>query len=202
MDVQDTTRQTWFYVGLALAFLRPVLQSSFTHNLMEDIRHFSYMARRTWEGVARLIPKKQAHDHGQQSKTSSNQYQNNHNQGTTNQTDRERAWRGEQARREAEARERRAKQDRDRAEEQARERAKTQRGQGTPPPPPPTQDARSYMEILGLKEGWTQDDLKTAYRRECQRLHPDKWSGKPDAIRAILEAEYKMVQKAYHALKT
>jgi hypothetical protein len=100
------------------------------------------------------------------------------------------AMRQEQSRREAEARARRGQAERERQEQ-------TRRNE-----PPPTQDNRSYTEILGLKDGWTQEDLKTAYRRECQRLHPDKWSGKPNAIRAILEAEYKMVQKAYHALKT
>jgi DnaJ-class molecular chaperone len=52
-----------------------------------------------------------------------------------------------------------------------------------------------------LSSGWTQDDLKTAYKRESQRLHPDKWTGKPANIQTIMEAEFKAVQQAYNHLK-
>ena len=62
-------------------------------------------------------------------------------------------------------------------------------------------EPRSYEEILGLQQGWTQDDLKKAYQRECQRLHPDRWVGKPQNIREAMEEEYKKVQEAYRKLK-
>ena len=61
-------------------------------------------------------------------------------------------------------------------------------------------DQRTHEEVLGLKTQWTQEDLKTAYRRESQRLHPDKWIGKPEPIRQAMEAEYKRVQEAYRTL--
>lgn len=103
--------------------------------------------------------------------------------GRGNATDEAEAMRREQARREAEARARR--------EEQAR---KTE--------PPPRQEAsRSHEEVLGLKRPWTQDDLRTAYKREAGRTHPDKWIGKPEAIRKAMEEEYKAIQEAYRLLR-
>ena len=69
------------------------------------------------------------------------------------------------------------------------------------PPPHPTPDTRTPEQVLGLVTGYTQDDLKTAYRRESQKLHPDKWAGKPEAIQQAMEAEFKAVQQAYKQLK-
>ena len=103
--------------------------------------------------------------------------------------DREEAIRREQEAREAEARARRA---------QAEEEAKATAGQGMASSP---DDQRTHEEVLGLKSPWTQDDLKAAYRREAQRLHPDKWIGKPEPIRQAMEAEYKKVQEAFRYLK-
>jgi lipopolysaccharide export LptBFGC system permease protein LptF len=60
---------------------------------------------------------------------------------------------------------------------------------------------RSYEEVLGLKTGWTQEDLRDAYKREAQRTHPDKWTGKPPHIQKIMEEEYKALQEAYNKLK-
>ena len=59
---------------------------------------------------------------------------------------------------------------------------------------------RSYEEILGLSSGWTKSDLKSAYRKKCQQIHPDKWKDFPDDIAQRLEEEYKEVQKAYKYL--
>lgn len=102
------------------------------------------------------------------------------------------AMRREQARREAEARARREQAERERQEQ----------GRANEPPPRGEKpDPRSPEEILGLKTPWTQDDLKTAYKREAGRTHPDKWIGKPEAIRQAMEAEYKNIQEAYRRLK-
>jgi DnaJ-domain-containing protein 1 len=100
--------------------------------------------------------------------------------------------RREQARREAEARAKR---------EQAEQARQEQARRNEPPPRQATQDPRSPEEILGLKRPWTQDDLKTAYKREAGRTHPDKWIGKPEAIRQAMEEEYKAIQEAYRVLK-
>jgi DnaJ-domain-containing protein 1 len=100
--------------------------------------------------------------------------------------------RREQARRESEARARREQAERER-QEQAR--------RNEPPPRGEKPDPRSPEEILGLKPPWTQDDLKTAYKREAGRTHPDKWIGKPEGIRQAMEAEYKNIQEAYRRLR-
>lgn len=96
----------------------------------------------------------------------------------------------EQIRREAEARARRAEQERNR--EQANQSNDSQNS---------NTETRSNEQILGLSPPWTQEDLKTAYKREAGRTHPDKWVGKPEAIRQAMELEYKAIQEAYRTLK-
>ena len=59
---------------------------------------------------------------------------------------------------------------------------------------------RSYEDVLGLSSGWTKSDLKSAYRKKCQQIHPDKWKDFPEDIAQRLEKEYKEVQKAYKYL--
>ena len=99
------------------------------------------------------------------------------------------AMRQEQARREAEARAKREQAERDKEAQQTK-------------PSPETHETRTPESILGLKSPWTQEDLRTAYKREAGRTHPDKWIGKPEAIRQIMEAEYKIIQEAYRHLYT
>lgn len=65
----------------------------------------------------------------------------------------------------------------------------------------PTADTRSNLDILGLKPGFTQEELKKAYRRERARCHPDKWVGKPIHIQKAMEEEQKLVNRAYEILK-
>lgn len=63
-----------------------------------------------------------------------------------------------------------------------------------------TSDTRSHEEILGLKQGYTKQDLKGAYRKQCARLHPDKWHDRPEHIRKAMEEEQKRVNEAYKIL--
>ena len=112
----------------------------------------------------------------------------------------------EQARREQEAQRSREEQQRRKQQERQQEEAKhqqRQKHQKTSPPKQPEspKDSRSHEEILGLSAGWTQDDLRTAYKRESQRTHPDRWVGKPTHIQAVMEAEFKAIQNAYNHLK-
>jgi flagellar biosynthesis GTPase FlhF len=62
-------------------------------------------------------------------------------------------------------------------------------------------DNRSPMDILGLKPGFTQQELKQAYRRESARCHPDKWASKPKPIRDAMAEEQKQVNWAYKQLQ-
>lgn len=52
-------------------------------------------------------------------------------------------------------------------------------------------DKRSDEDILGLSRGWTQEDLKVAYRRKCNQLHPDKWEKMPKQMQLMMEKEFK-----------
>jgi DnaJ domain len=189
LGVQETTHQTWFVLGIALAFLRPLLQSVAAQNFIEDITHAGHLGRKAWQTVMRLRTKATSSDGQNQTNPNSQQSQNNHKQYNHQN---EQARRAEQARREAEARARRAEKE----EQNKQGRAEDQK------PEPPTADTRTPEEILGLKGNWTQEDLKKIYKSESQRTHPDKWIGKPPAVRHAMEEEYKNIQQAYNQLKT
>ena len=60
---------------------------------------------------------------------------------------------------------------------------------------------RTPEEILGLKPGFTKQELKEAYRRESNRTHPDKWTGKPQNIQDLMAEEQKLINWAYNKLK-
>lgn len=66
---------------------------------------------------------------------------------------------------------------------------------------PPT-DTRTSLEILGLKSGFTQQELKKAYRQKTMKTHPDKWEQEPIYIQKMMEEEFKLVKKAYETLKS
>jgi DnaJ domain len=184
LGVETTSRQAWFAFGLFLAFLRPLLQSVAVRHFLEDISHAGYLGRRAWQTVTSTRTNKTKHDN-----RNNHQSQQKHHQANDFS---EQARRAEQARREAEARARRAEKEK----ENQQSRAQDQK------PEPPTADTRTPEEILGLKAGWTQEDLRKIYKSESQRTHPDKWIGKPQAIRHAMEEEYKNIQQAYHQLKT
>ena len=190
LGVETTQRQSVFILGVALAFLRPLLQSVAVQHFIEDITHAGYLGRRAWQAVTRSRTK--ATSSGTQNQTNQNHQQahqsqqTNHSYNQYNDTT-EQARRAEQARREAEARARRAEKE---------------QSQQTKAEDPPTADTRSPEEILGLKGNWTQEDLRRIYKSESQRTHPDKWIGKPQSIRHVMEEEYKNIQQAYHQLKT
>lgn len=194
VGVQEVLEQTWFVLGIALAFLRPLLQSVAVQHFIEDITHAGHLGQRAWQALTRSRTK--ATSSGSQNQTNQNhqqahQSQQSQNQHSYNDTT-EQARRAEQARREAEARARRAEKERESQQSRADD----------PKPEPTTADTRTPEEILGLKAGWTQADLKAIYKSESQRTHPDKWIGKPASVRHAMEEEYKNVQQAYHKLKT
>ncbi|MCX7074872.1 MAG: DnaJ domain-containing protein [Methylococcales bacterium] len=62
-------------------------------------------------------------------------------------------------------------------------------------------DGRKPEEILGLSPDFTQAELKTAYQKESNRTHPDKWVNKPDSIKQVMEFEQKLINMAYKKLK-
>jgi DnaJ domain len=192
VSVQDLTNQTWFVLGVALSFLRPLLQSVAVQNFIEDITHAGHLGRRAWQAVTGKTKKKDENE-GRHSRNQTNQQSQQTHYGYSQGNDQnEQARRAEQARREAEARARRSEKEKENQQSRADD----------PKPEPSTADTRTPEEILGLGRNWTQADLKAIYKSESQRTHPDKWIGKPPAVRHAMEEEYKNIQQAYHKLKT
>lgn len=61
-------------------------------------------------------------------------------------------------------------------------------------------DVRNHEQVLGVRAGHTYEELRQAYKTQCQRLHPDKWQDRPEAFRLAMEKELKLVNKAYETL--
>lgn len=190
---------TAFFVGFAIAFSWTFLKSSFAvfeylTDKIQDIRYFIADRRR--------------------SKQSEWAYQRQNTGYEQDSQQREREAEAERARREAEARAYRDSQNKQKEKNQRpndhyekkherqgyqdnNQNRESDRIKDHYEPP----ENRSYEQILGLSGAWTQEDLKKAYKRECQRLHPDKWIGKPRHIQQAMEEEFKAVQEAYEKLK-
>lgn len=61
---------------------------------------------------------------------------------------------------------------------------------------------RDYYEVLGVKRGATEEELKKAYRRLSSAHHPDKHTTASDAEKADHEAKFKEAKEAYEILST
>jgi hypothetical protein len=53
VGVQEVLEQTWFVLGVALAFLRPLLQSVAVEHFIEDMRHAGHLGQRAWQALTR-----------------------------------------------------------------------------------------------------------------------------------------------------
>ncbi|MDD4286045.1 MAG: molecular chaperone DnaJ [Eubacteriales bacterium] len=56
-------------------------------------------------------------------------------------------------------------------------------------------DKRDYYEVLGLKKGATEDQIKSAFRKMAMKYHPDKNPGDKEA-----EDKFKEINEAYSIL--
>lgn len=191
ITAQPQERQVWFIFGFILTFIK----------IFSIIRTIVF-SQFTWayETITDGIGERRADRRDQQQRDQREREEQAYREQNQD------LFREEQSRREAEARANRARQtgngrndhqsDREKIED------KTQRKRNeTQDSIKPAKQKRSYEEVLGLLVGWNQEDLKEAYKREAQRTHPDRWIGKPQAMRDMMEAEYKAVQEAYRKLK-
>lgn len=183
ITVQPQERKIWFLFGFALTFIKifSIIWSPFVF-VFETIT----------EGIQERRADRRDRERQQQREQESHNYQ-----------DRDQDIRAEQARREAEARANRARQSgTSKGDHQGdREKVEDKKQQSETQEIKPAKQKRSYDQVLGLLAGWTEEDLKKAYQREANRTHPDKWIGKPQAMRGMMEVEYKAVQEAYRKLK-
>jgi hypothetical protein len=190
LSVQPYDIWAAFFAGACVPYARRIWEHETTQDTL-------YFFGRTWRFGVDMAERFEAWNRSRRERASSSHEepprQNTHrpHEGAGGQSTDE-AMKREQARREAEARARR---------EQAEWERQEQSRKTEPPPRQEGRDPRSPEEILGLKRPWTQDDLRTAYKREAGRTHPDKWIGKPEAIRQAMEEEYKAIQEAYRVLK-
>ena len=55
-------------------------------------------------------------------------------------------------------------------------------------------------EILGISEGATQAEIRSAYRKQAQRYHPDRVSHLGEEFQQLAKAKFQDIQKAYETL--
>ncbi len=56
-------------------------------------------------------------------------------------------------------------------------------------------EKRDYYEVLGLKKGASEDEIKKAFRKMAMKYHPDKNPGDKKA-----EEKFKEINEAYSVL--
>ena len=59
----------------------------------------------------------------------------------------------------------------------------------------------SYYDVLDVPFDADADEIRRAYLRKAQLLHPDRHGGSPDSVRRQAETEMKAVNEAWNTLK-
>ncbi len=57
-------------------------------------------------------------------------------------------------------------------------------------------------EILGISEGATQAEIRSAYRKQAQRYHPDRVSHLGEEFQQLAKEKFQDIQKAYEVLSS
>ena len=61
-------------------------------------------------------------------------------------------------------------------------------------------EKRDYYEVLGIRKGCSEDDIKQAYRKAALKWHPDRWVNGSDAEKKTAEEMFKEASEAYSVL--
>ena len=64
-----------------------------------------------------------------------------------------------------------------------------------------SQKPRDSHDVLGVKPGADQEEIKSAYRELVTKYHPDKVAHLGDEFRKLAEIRFKEIQQAYQELK-
>jgi len=64
-----------------------------------------------------------------------------------------------------------------------------------------TQSPQTPLEILGLSEKATPEEIKTAYHQRSQEYHPDKVQHLGTELRALADKKFREIQKAFEILQ-
>ncbi|MDT8448095.1 MAG: DnaJ domain-containing protein [bacterium] len=100
--------------------------------------------------------------------------------------------------REQQAQEKRAHEQRSQQQQKKSQQQKTEQAQS----PPPAQDPKGYFNVLGLKPGASEAEIKAAYRVKIKEYHPDKHSASGfEWVREEADRMTRLVQEAYQVLK-
>jgi curved DNA-binding protein CbpA len=59
----------------------------------------------------------------------------------------------------------------------------------------------SYYDVLGVGADAGVEEVRRAYYRKAQLLHPDRYAGSPDSVRQRAEAEMKALNEAWNTLR-
>ena len=62
-------------------------------------------------------------------------------------------------------------------------------------------DKRDYYEVLGLKKGASDDEIKKAFRKMAMKYHPDKVNNAGQEIYEKANEKFREVNKAYEHIK-
>jgi hypothetical protein len=69
------------------------------------------------------------------------------------------------------------------------------------PPPQPEYPLKPYSDLLNLPPGFSQSQLRAAYRAMAARYHPDRYTSAPATERQKAEERMKKINEAYNILK-
>ena len=63
-------------------------------------------------------------------------------------------------------------------------------------------DKRDYYEVLGLKKGASDDEIKKSFRKLAMKYHPDKVENMGEEVKKSAEAQFRKINEAYEQIKT